>query len=125
MPEDNSRYDDYLALSNAPYDPEPFLTLTEIAKMLGVHRSWVDVRVRRNAIPCLRVGRYPRFLWSEVSAWVASGAARCLRDADLAPMDSPLEVDQIAAGRDATESVAVDSIAAAQDRCWACEGDPS
>lgn len=44
----------------------------EIAKALKVEKSWIYARTRRrqNPIPHYKVGRYPRFDFDEVKAWL-------------------------------------------------------
>ena len=48
------------------------LDVDGLAKALKVPTSWVYDRTRRkkNAIPNIRVGRYPRFKLTEVIAWL-------------------------------------------------------
>jgi excisionase family DNA binding protein len=56
-----------------PIDPQEILTLAETAERLKVSERWVYEKTRarcRNPIPCLRPGRYLRFIWSDVSAWL-------------------------------------------------------
>ena len=131
MPEGIPEHYEQLVLPFTSGPPEPLLTTIQIAQMLAVHRSWVDMRVREGTIPFVRVGRYPRFRWSEVSRWIASGGARCLRG--LPAFCSELEhLNKIApVGAFPTETGSdVDSsdlaaINVAQVRGFAPEGDPS
>jgi hypothetical protein len=58
-------------------DPQDILTPGELAKRLKVSESWVFEKTRTRAavrdaepLPCLRVGRYLRFHWPTVSAWL-------------------------------------------------------
>lgn len=46
--------------------PEPFVTVDEVARILGVKRSWVYEKSAAGVIPCLRAGRYLRFRISDV-----------------------------------------------------------
>lgn len=54
---------------------EPLVTVAEIARLLGVPRSFVYERTARGDIPCYRVGRLLRFRVSEVERWVADGGS--------------------------------------------------
>jgi excisionase family DNA binding protein len=57
---------------------EDILTPEEVAARLKVPESWVyeKTRVRcRNPIPCLRLGRYVRFDWLAVIAWLTEASA--------------------------------------------------
>src|ERR1700676_3220087 len=59
--------------SPAPVDPSQILTLTELAERLKVSERWVYEKSRRrclNPLPCIRIGRYLRFDWTSVSAWL-------------------------------------------------------
>ncbi len=51
---------------------EEFLTVHELAHQLKVPPSWVydQVRGESDPLPHYKMGKYLRFLWSEVSAWV-------------------------------------------------------
>lgn len=46
--------------------PEPFVTVEELARILGVRTSWVYMKASDGVIPHLRAGRYLRFRVSEV-----------------------------------------------------------
>jgi excisionase family DNA binding protein len=48
------------------------LTVEEVADRLGVQKSWVAKAARENRIPHVTVGRYRRFRWSEIEAWLAT-----------------------------------------------------
>ena len=57
----------------SPIDPYMILTLGELAERLKVSRRWVYEKCRRrcqNPLPCIRIGRYLRFDWASVSAWL-------------------------------------------------------
>jgi len=59
--------------SAAPVDPAQILTLAELAQRLKVSERWVYEKSRRrcvNPLPCIRIGRYLRFDWTSVSAWL-------------------------------------------------------
>jgi excisionase family DNA binding protein len=49
-----------------PAQPEPFVSVEEVARVLGVPRSWVYEKSARGEIPCLKAGRYNRYRVSEV-----------------------------------------------------------
>src|ERR1700693_1443246 len=56
-----------------PIDPSQILTLVELAQRLKVSERWVYEKSRRrcqNPLPCIRIGRYLRFDWTSVSAWL-------------------------------------------------------
>jgi len=46
------------------------LTADEVAARLGVQPSWVNKAARANRIPHVRVGRYRRFRWQDLEAWL-------------------------------------------------------
>ncbi len=50
------------------------LTVEDLAKALKVPKSWLYDRTRRkkDSIPHIKVGRYPRFLLPQVLAWLES-----------------------------------------------------
>jgi excisionase family DNA binding protein len=55
--------------------PADILTPEELAKRLKVPLTWVYEKQRpkhKNPIPTLRIGRYLRFNWADVSAWLNS-----------------------------------------------------
>jgi len=59
--------------------PEDILTPEEVAARLKVPESWVYEKTRarcRNPIPCLRLGRYVRFNWLAVIAWLTAASAQ-------------------------------------------------
>jgi hypothetical protein len=59
--------------------PEDILTPQQPAERLRVGVSWVYEKGRRRGryseapIPCLRVGRYLRFYWPDICAWMRNG----------------------------------------------------
>lgn len=56
-------------------DPGNILTVEELAKRLKVPVSWVYEKQRArysNPLPTLKIGRYLRFDWAQVSAWLQS-----------------------------------------------------
>jgi excisionase family DNA binding protein len=57
----------------SPIDPSQILTLEELASRLKVSERWVYEKSRRrcqNPLPTIRIGRYLRFDWTSVSAWL-------------------------------------------------------
>lgn len=46
------------------------LDAKEVAGRLNVPVSWVREQTRLDAIPHIRLGRYVRFDWAEVEAWL-------------------------------------------------------
>jgi hypothetical protein len=60
-------------------DPADLLTPDELASRLKVSPSWVFEQTRNRAkvrnknkmpLPCIRMGKYLRFSWTEVSEWL-------------------------------------------------------
>lgn len=49
---------------------ERLLSVTELATILNVEKGWVYDKVSSGEIPCLHVGRYPRFVLADVIAWL-------------------------------------------------------
>lgn len=66
---------------------EPLLSIDELCAWLGMSKSWVWERTRRDAIPVVRLGRYVRFRKSEIVAWIESGDAS-LERGSLPPLRS-------------------------------------
>lgn len=57
----------------SPIDPSQILTLSELAERLKVSERWVYEKSRKrcpNPLPAIRMGRYLRFDWTSVSAWL-------------------------------------------------------
>ncbi len=54
--------------------PPTLLTVEELAQALKVPKSWIYgcTRKKRDSIPHVRVGRYPRFELPKVLAWLES-----------------------------------------------------
>lgn len=59
-------------------DPADILTPEQLAQRLQVSKSWVFEQTRNraksrneNPLPCIRVGKYLRFSWSQVCEWMA------------------------------------------------------
>lgn len=54
-------------------EPSQILTLEEVADRLKVSKRWVYEKSRRRCLdplPAIRIGRYLRFNWVDVSAWL-------------------------------------------------------
>jgi excisionase family DNA binding protein len=49
---------------------ERLLTAEQIAERLAVPISWVRSSTRSGAIPHVQLGRYQRYRWSDVEAWL-------------------------------------------------------
>jgi excisionase family DNA binding protein len=46
------------------------LTAREVAERLGTNESWVREHTRAGNIPHVRLGRWVRYEWEAVSAWL-------------------------------------------------------
>jgi excisionase family DNA binding protein len=56
-----------------PFDAAHILTLAEVAQRLKVSNRWVYEKTRarcQQPLPVMRIGRYVRFYWPTVSAWL-------------------------------------------------------
>lgn len=51
---------------------EQLLTAEEVAARLAVPVSWVRSSTRTGAIPHVQLGRYLRYRWPDVEAWLES-----------------------------------------------------
>ena len=54
-------------------EPSNILTIAELSQRLKVSERWVYEKTRRrsqNPLPTIRIGRYLRFDWVSVSAWL-------------------------------------------------------
>jgi excisionase family DNA binding protein len=54
---------------------ERLLTAAEVADRLSVPESWVRAETRAGRMPCLELGRYRRYDWEAVTAWLADQRA--------------------------------------------------
>jgi excisionase family DNA binding protein len=55
--------------------PADILTPDELAARLKVRKTWVYEKLRpgrKNPLPVFRIGKYLRFSWPAVSAWLDS-----------------------------------------------------
>lgn len=63
---------------NPEVNPSGILTPEELAKRLKVPRGWISEKVRTRKqgstarLPHFKVGKYLRFYWPDVSAWLMS-----------------------------------------------------
>lgn len=64
-------------ISQPRLDPSDILTPAELAARLKVSKSWVFEQTRgrakvrnENPLPCIRLGKYLRFSWVQVSEWM-------------------------------------------------------
>ena len=49
---------------------EPLLSVSEAAKLLGVHPKTLQAMAREGSVPCIRMGKYWRFRESSLDVWV-------------------------------------------------------
>lgn len=56
-------------LSGIPEPDREYLTSDEVAARLRIHPQSVD-RLVRQGLPCYRIGKGPKFLWSEVQTYL-------------------------------------------------------
>jgi hypothetical protein len=66
-----------MPVAQPPIDPADLLTPQELAGRLKVKLSWVHEQSRKRSkirnkspLPCIRMGKYLRFSWVQVSAWL-------------------------------------------------------
>jgi excisionase family DNA binding protein len=55
----------------------------EVAERLSVPEGWVREHARQGHVPHIKLGRYMRFVWADVAAWVEeqkAGGAPLRRD---------------------------------------------
>lgn len=62
---------------SVPFQPSDLITPDELCARLKVRRGWVyeQMRLRKSLkapLPVIKMGRYLRFSWIAVSAWLAS-----------------------------------------------------
>jgi excisionase family DNA binding protein len=48
------------------------LDAKDVAERLSVPVGWVREHTRSGAIPCVELGRYRRYSWPDVEAWLES-----------------------------------------------------
>jgi excisionase family DNA binding protein len=53
---------------------EQLLNAEQVAERLAVPTSWVREATRSGAMPHLELGRYKRYRWPDVEAWLESCA---------------------------------------------------
>jgi hypothetical protein len=65
----------------ARLEPSDLLTPEELAGRLKVSKSWVFEQTRdrakirnKNPLPCIRLGKYLRFSWVAVCAWMSENS---------------------------------------------------
>jgi predicted DNA-binding transcriptional regulator AlpA len=66
-------------MSHSTIEPEQILTPEQLAERLQVAVSWVYEKSRARGkhgspLPVLRCGRYLRFSWPDVCAWMRAGS---------------------------------------------------
>jgi hypothetical protein len=66
----------------APPELSVLLTPAELAARLAVPQSWIREKTRERArlrdkdpLPCVRLGKYVRFSWPAVEAWIGRQGA--------------------------------------------------
>jgi predicted DNA-binding transcriptional regulator AlpA len=67
-----------VADSLPPIDPSQILTLDEIAARLKTSKRWVYEKSRKRCLdplPTIRIGRYLRFNWIDVSIWLRKNSS--------------------------------------------------
>lgn len=52
---------------------EPWCSLEEVAKYLGVNKGTIRAWIKKETIPAKKVGRQWKFKLSEIDEWVKSG----------------------------------------------------
>ena len=57
-------------ISQPRLEPGDILTPGELAQRLKVPLSWIYKKSAANGMPVLRCGRYLRFSWPDVCAWM-------------------------------------------------------
>jgi excisionase family DNA binding protein len=66
-----------MAAKTAAARPQPLASTAEVADMLGVpEKTLVEWRYHGKGPEYLKVGRYVRYSWSAVNAWLATRAGR-------------------------------------------------
>lgn len=55
---------------------EKLLTTEEVAKMLALTKSCVQLYTRLGRIPCVKIGWYPRYRKESIERWIASKESR-------------------------------------------------
>lgn len=51
-------------------EPGTLLTAEQVARMLGVTQGWVYAQSRTGLIPTVTLGRYRRYRWEAIDAWL-------------------------------------------------------
>lgn len=51
---------------------EKFISMEQASDLLGVKKTWFYDKVRKGKVPFYKIGKYNKFLVSELLAWVAS-----------------------------------------------------
>jgi excisionase family DNA binding protein len=67
--------DDLEALAGRLNTPPALLDAEQAAELLRVPKTWVLAEARADRIPHVRLGRYVRFVGSELEAWWLSRAS--------------------------------------------------
>ena len=70
MTADSAPNDPRHASSRRSGEGRGLLTAGEVAAVLGVPVSWVYEQSRRGRIPTVTLGRYRRYRWEAIEAWL-------------------------------------------------------
>jgi predicted DNA-binding transcriptional regulator AlpA len=55
---------------------ENLLTAEDVAVRFGMLPSQIYYHARLGRIPCVRIGRSVRFVWSQIERWIEEGGSR-------------------------------------------------
>ena len=64
------------AVEMRPSNPEPWISLADVSRHLGVKRDTIYKWLERGRIPAHKVGRLWKFRLSEIDRWVLTGKAK-------------------------------------------------
>ena len=59
---------------------EQLLTADDLCVRLGMHPDQIYYHARLGHLPCVRIGRNVRFVWSQIEEWLADGGSPCITD---------------------------------------------
>ena len=54
------------------FAPDDVITVAQLCERLHVNKTWVYEKKRKRELTAIRMGKYLRFSWAEVSAWLES-----------------------------------------------------
>ena len=61
-----------------PVPEDRLFDADEVAARLHVPVSWVREQARQGALPCIKLGRYTRFAWPDVTDYLAKKGVKHL-----------------------------------------------